>query len=958
MADANRDRRGRNDAGSETRRPAAGRVPPHNLAAEESLLGALLLSRDALNTAAELGVVAANFYKPAHQHIYEAVRVLTAAGEPVDVITVAEELRRAGLLEEIGGAAALLDLQATTPAISTAGAYAKIVQDTSLLRRLIGVAGEIAELAYSDPDDVTKAVDEAESKMFEIAEHRVVDSTKAIGDLLHGTMNDLEVAYERGSTITGIPTGFVDLDELLSGLQPSTLNVVGARPAMGKCVAWDTEILDPATGDLVTAAELHRRGVAGSWVQVLALGNDGRLRVATATTFVDDGRKPVFEVRTRLGRCIRTTASHPFLTEAGWCRLAELAPGTPVAVAARLPWFGNDALPGGERVLLAEYLGDGGLRTAEARRRDEAVRRCRELDVDAVAVLRRHGCWRADDDALRLPPAVLRLPREQLLRFLGRLLAANRAARGAAGEAFFVARSERLARDVQHALLRFGIVTALHERPTRPGRVRTWAVVVEHGTEVHADADALEVVGVRARTLVGVGGAVPAPARPGRDVLWDPVESITEVGLEQVYDLTVPVLHNFVAADVVVHNTSFALGIASHVAVDAGLPVLFFSLEMGHKELAQRILASEARVDSKKLRTGQLTEQDWSKIGRAVGRLEAPLYIDDNPHVTVMEIRAKARRLAARAGKLGLVVIDYLQLMSGRGSAENRQVEVSEMSRGLKILARELEVPIIALSQLSRNLESRADKRPMLADLRESGCLTADTRVVRCDTNAEVTLGELHERGERNIPVWTLDEHYQLTAGVMTHVFSSGRKEVFELCLASGRRIRASGNHPFLTLHGWQPVDHLDVGVLLATARRIPEPTGLASWAPASQHAGDVEGPRRVGTLERARVSPAVSDVRWDQLVDIRPLGVEEVFDATVPGTHNFLANGVVAHNSIEQDADVVMFIYRDEVYNADSQDRGSAEVIVAKHRNGPIGTRRLAFLNTYTRFDNAARGV
>ena len=203
---------------------------------------------------------------------------------------------------------------------------------------------------------------------------------------------------------------------------------------------------------------------------------------------------------------------------------------------------------------------------------------------------------------------------------------------------------------------------------------------------------------------------------------------------------------------------------------------------MGHNELTQRILSSEAKVDSTKMRNGRLSESDWAKIGRAIGRLEVPLFLDDNPRVTVMEIRAKARRLKARHGGLALIVIDYLQLMSGGGDSENRQLEVSEISRNLKILAREMEVPIVALSQLSRNLEARGDKRPMLSDLRESG--------------------------------------------------------------------------------------------------------------------------------------------------------------------------------SLEQDADVVMFLYRDEVYNAESPDKGSAEVIVAKHRSGPIGTKRLVFLGQYTRFDNAARGV
>ena len=158
--------------------------------------------------------------------------------------------------------------------------------------------------------------------------------------------------------------------------------------------------------------------------------------------------------------------------------------------------------------------------------------------------------------------------------------------------------------------------------------------------------------------------------------------------------------------------------------------MLVFSLEMSHSELAHRILSSEARVDSKKLRTGNLTGAEWSDVNNAVGRLEVPLFLDDNPAVTVMEIRAKARRLKARYDDLGLIVIDYLQLMSGGAQSENRQLEVSEISRNLKVLARELNVPILALSQLSRRLEERSDKRPQLADLRESGSLEQDADVV------------------------------------------------------------------------------------------------------------------------------------------------------------------------------------------------------------------------------------
>jgi replicative DNA helicase len=178
-------------------------------------------------------------------------------------------------------------------------------------------------------------------------------------------------------------------------------------------------------------------------------------------------------------------------------------------------------------------------------------------------------------------------------------------------------------------------------------------------------------------------------------------------------------------------KTSFALGILTHVGAVLRRPALLFSLEMSHLELSQRLLASEARVDAQRMRTGQLGDSDWQKVSRAITRLaDANIFIDDNPHLTVMDVRARARRLKKQHGELGVVIVDYLQLMSSRSRAENRQVEVAEMSRGLKILARELECPVVALSQLSRGLEQRADKRPMLSDLRESGSLEQDADVV------------------------------------------------------------------------------------------------------------------------------------------------------------------------------------------------------------------------------------
>ena len=316
-----------------------------------------------------------------------------------------------------------------------------------------------------------------------------------------------------------------------------------------------------------------------------------------------------------------------------------------------------------------------------------------------------------------------------------------------------------------------------------------------------------------------------------QDVRWERIVAITPAGETEVIDITVPGLHNFVAADVYLHNTAFGLGMATHVAQTTGRPVLVFSLEMGHNELTQRILASEAKVDSMKMRNGRLTESDWAKIGRAIGRLEVPLFLDDNPRVTVMEIRAKARRLKARHGGLALIVVDYLQLMSGGGNPENRQLEVSEISRNLKILARELEVPIVALSQLSRNLESRATSGQC--------CRTSAKAVASLPTRSSCeptpTPGHTRRarrRRRRDVPLWSIDERYRLVPARLVKAFASGTKPTFRLELASGRRIEASANHPFLTIGGWRPVDSLLIGEHLASSRRWPGPAEVDTLPP------------------------------------------------------------------------------------------------------------------------------
>ena len=438
----------------------AGRVPPHNLQAEESVLGALLLSRDAIGVVGEAGLNVRDFYSPAHQHIFDSIRSLYSSSGPVDVVTVSDELRRHGLLDEVGGLERLNDLQNATPSVSGAEHYARIVMDTALLRRLIHTAGEITDLAFSEPDDVTKAVDQAESKMFEVAEDRVVDSTRPIQDLLNIAMDQLEENYERGDTITGAATGYDDLDELLSGLQASTLNIVGARPAMGKCVAWYTPMVDLETADVVTADELMRRASQRGSLRVQSIGDDGRLAVSEVKVCLDDGVKDVFTLRTRSGREVTVTGAHPFLTPKGWRRLDEMVVGDDVAVPSTAGVFGDEDLPEAELDLLAIVLGDGcvapGQTSATFSSELEEVRQVAEEAAVALGsgvrlagpagnasthrfstgyrggrpnpvmeLLREHDMWGKDAHDKRVPDAVFRCSRTTVARFLNRLFATD-----------------------------------------------------------------------------------------------------------------------------------------------------------------------------------------------------------------------------------------------------------------------------------------------------------------------------------------------------------------------------------------------------------------------------------------------------------------------------------------------------------------------------------------------------
>jgi replicative DNA helicase len=865
--------------------PPDDRLPPQDVGAEQSVLGGMLLSKDAIADCVEQ-LKGTDFYRPAHELIYDAILDLYGRGEPADAITVSDELTKRGDLGRVGGQAYLHQLIASVPTAANAGYYAQIVAERAVLRRLVEAGTRIVQLGYAQGGgDVEDIVNAAQAEVYAVADKRGGEDYHAIGDIIEATVDEIEVASGRSGEMTGVPTGFTDFDALTNGLHPGQMIVIAARPAMGK--------------------------------------------------------------------------------------------------------------------------------------------------------------------------------------------------------------------------------------------------------------------------------------------------------------------------------STIGLDIVRSAAIKHKMAAVVFSLEMSRTEITMRLLSAEAGIQLQHMRKGTMREEDWTRLASTMGRVsDAPLFIDDSPNMSLMEIRAKCRRLKQREN-LKLVVIDYLQLMSSGKRVESRQQEVSEFSRALKLLAKELEVPVIAISQLNRGPEQRTDKKPAMSDLRESGCLTAETRIMRADTGAEATLGQLHAEGAKDVPVWALDEKLRYVTRHLTHVFPTGTKPVFKLTLASGKTLRATENHPFLAYQGWTALGDLRTGDRVAVPRHVPAPevhepwedsrvillahllgdgsmlarqplryasideanleavtkaaltfgvaavrddyaaarvstlrlrapfrlthgkrNPIAEWldslgvfdkrshekfvpeqlfhvskrqialflkhiwstdgsvtvnksgrggriyyASTSRRLVDdlsrlllrfgistrvrtvhksghrpgytldisgsdsqrrflqeigVHGDRGIqaerllevirdtksntnvdtvpvgiwdavrdvmseqGMTTRAfqaamgvryngsamyRHSPsrerlarvaavldsaeldlyAVNDVLWDRVASIEPDGVEAVFDATVIGAHNFVANGIAVHNSIEQDADMVVLLHREAAYEKDSPREGEADLIVAKHRNGPTDTIVVAFQGHFSRFTNMA---
>jgi len=691
---------------------------PQNIEAECGVLGSIIIDPEAITQVSDF-LQPEDFYRDAHRTIYEVILHLYQGGEPADFITICDELERRNQLDDVGGASYITSLINQVPTSGNVEYYGHIVERTSTLRRLIHAAGQIAATAYEE-GDADVALDKAEQLIFTISQRHARSDFSSMEEILADYMTKLEQLNERRGTIVGVPTGFTDLDRMTGGLQRSDLIILAARPGVGKCLTAHTLIDDPATGERLTIETCVRRQLP----RISGLSEQGTVRATRISDWIDSGVQPCYRVRTLTGREVEVTGHHPFLTEYGWTPLYNLRIGMRIAIPRQVSTFGRD----------------------------------QSWPLEKVRWLATSLAFQNPVREAPFPAAVWQWSRGHLAQFLRALMARYGEITVAAHRPERVeltTATRQLAADVHHAFVRFGIISTLASTAeghwqvqiTTPEEIQRYQQEIVWSEEDlwqqklgKAGSSAFllnSVTGVLERAEVSPDGrhersATTSFGEQQTDIYWDELAEIAFIGEHQVYDLTVPDGHNFVAQDIFVHNTSFALSLAHNSAVKYKNSVAVFSLEMSKEQLAQRLLSMDAGIDQQRLRTGWIEEDEWDRIVLAGDKLsEASIWIDDTAGISTMEMRSKARRLQSEQG-VDLIIVDYLQLMQANasGRSENRVQEVSEISRSLKGLARELNVPVMALSQLSRSVESRQSKVPQLSDLRESGSIEQDSDIV------------------------------------------------------------------------------------------------------------------------------------------------------------------------------------------------------------------------------------
>ncbi|GAB2684516.1 replicative DNA helicase [Nocardia thraciensis] len=769
-----------------------GRQPPHDMAAEQSVLGGMLLSKDAIADVVEV-VRPGDFYRPAHQAVYDAILDLYGRGEPADPVTVAASLDRRGELKRIGGPPYLVTLTQTVPTAANASYYAEIVAEKAILRRLVEAGTRIVQYGYagSDGQDVAEVVDRAQAEIYEVTERRSSEDYMPLEELLQPTMDEIDSIASRGGMSLGVPTGFTELDEVTNGLHPGQMIIVAARPGVGKALALDTPLPTPTgwttMGEVAVGDEL--------------LDAQGRpTRVVAATDVMTD--RPCYEVEFSDGTVIVADEQHQWLTETRHRNQKTFAQvRTTAEIADTLRCHTADRrinhsvvntqplqLPEQDLLIppytLGAWLGEGTSAVAQLTTADpEIVTR-----VEGEGIVAARSCVVCGTEFIPFTSEVQTCGRScgGKVRFVSAPVQRT-ICRNCGGLSIGLQPCEECRNSigtVQARLRTLGVLGNKHipvhylRASERQRRALLAGLLDTDGTVTHGGAAQFTVTGRRlardaAELIVGLGYRCQISTKTvgGRTELSSTAYTLTFSTDDRVFGLyrkhllhkqrrassstpragsryivdvrrvtAVPVRcvevdnadHLYLAGRSMIptHNSTLGMDFMRSASVKHGLSSVIFSLEMSRTEIVMRLLSAEAKIKLGDMRSGRMSDDDWTRLARRMSEIsEAPLFVDDSPNMTMMEIRAKARRLKQRHD-LRLVVVDYLQLMTSGKKVESRQQEVSEFSRSLKLLAKELEVPVVAISQLNRGPEQRTDKRPMVSDLRESGSLEQDADMV------------------------------------------------------------------------------------------------------------------------------------------------------------------------------------------------------------------------------------
>jgi len=793
------------------------RTPPQDNDAEQSVLGSMLLSKDAIADVIEV-VRAHDFYKPAHETIFDAMVDLYGRGEPVDPVTTAAELQRRGELGRIGGAPYLHTLSASVPIAANAGYYAEIVREKAILRRLVDAGTRIAQMGYAGEGLVDDVVDRAQQEVYGVTDRRASEDYAPLSSIMESALDEIEAISNRDGEMVGVPTGFTDLDELTNGLHPGQMVIIAARPAMGKALALDTPLPTPSgwttMGEVQVGDELY--------------GADGTpTRVVAATEVMTN--RPCYEVTFSDGSVIVADAQHQWLTETRAARKSKWVAAsnhnrtrnqrTHASVVttsdiARTLRVGNEARANHavlnaspvqglqSDLLIAPYvlgawLGAGHSASNQITCETDEIpmfieacgfevepqggmlysiklpqprlqpRPCQVCGVEftpanvnvtscgkscegknkggsapcrdcgkpysggfrCAACTRDHGSFTAllrKLDVLgnkHIPVRYLRAAEASRRELLAGLLDTGGTVVRNSGSVQLAVTKERLASDVYELVVGLGYRCTVRTKRVK-GRDEASSVCY-----ILTFSTVDDVFRLHRKQILHKETRPASTSRIGRRYVTS-VRKIASVPVRCVEVDNESHLYLAGRSMIPTHNSTLGLDICRAAAIHHNLTSVIFSLEMTRNEITMRLLSAEARIPLNHMRNGHMNDEDWAKLARKMGEVSsAPLFIDDSPNMTMMEIRAKARRLKQRHD-LRLIVIDYLQLMSSGKKVESRQLEVSEFSRQIKLLAKELEIPIIALSQLNRGAEQRADKRPMMSDLRESGSIEQDADMV------------------------------------------------------------------------------------------------------------------------------------------------------------------------------------------------------------------------------------